>query len=148
VAGIYSLTTGTSNVPASGLDVSWLGEIGRKDGYTFQDLSGLPYSPANSFVQQPGRLGPGTTVWYIYGLGVVPADLKRAALTRIRYRLNLEHSGIPDRTLTMTAPDGGTFEVSPPTRQQANQAGHMQGTGMPEVDAVLARYSMRATGVA
>jgi hypothetical protein len=90
----------------------------------------------------------GTTIWYVYGLSVVPADLKRAALARIRYRLNLERSGIPDRALTMTVADGGTFEMAPPARQQANQAGHMSGTGMPEVDAVLARYSMRATGVA
>ena len=119
--GIYgSVSTGTTNIPASGLCTSWEGTLARADGGYFDEIS---------------------SAWYAYGMTSVPADLKRAALTRVRYRLNAERSGIPDRAVNMVIADGGTFTLATP-----GKGGSL--TGIPEVDAVLGRYSMRHPGVA
>ncbi|SDN73793.1 flagellar hook assembly protein FlgD [Allokutzneria albata] len=64
----------------------------------------------------------------------LPVDLQRAALTRARTRLNIARSGIPDRAESFTAVDGGTYRLSLPSAYR---------TGIPEVDAVYARYSLR-----
>lgn len=74
-------------------------------------------------------------VEYEYGLASPPSGLKRAALLRLRSRLNLSKSGIPDRATSFTSADGGTYRIE--------QAGPWK-TGLPEVDAALARYTRRS----
>lgn len=69
---------------------------------------------------------------YEYGSDAPPEDLKRAALVRFRSRLNIHRTGIPDRATSYTAVDGGTYRLSMPGADS---------TGIPEVDAVYARYS-------
>lgn len=69
---------------------------------------------------------------YEYGSDAPPEDLKRAALVRFRSRLNIHHTGIPDRAMSYTATDGGTYRLSMPGAAS---------TGIPDVDAVYARYS-------
>lgn len=73
-------------------------------------------------------------VEYEYGLTGAPAELRTAAMQRFRSRLNLTRSGIPDRAESFTATDGGTYRLMLADRYR---------TGLPEVDAVYGRYSMR-----
>lgn len=72
-----------------------------------------------------------------YGLDRPPADLVRAALTRLRSTLNINKTGIPDRASSFTMADGGTFRLDMPGAFK---------TGIPGVDSVYARYSRRSTG--
>jgi hypothetical protein len=74
-------------------------------------------------------------VEYEHGLDAPPTDLVRVAKLRMRSRLNMETTGIPDRALSYQAASGGTFRLSTPGKYR---------TGIPEVDAVYQRYSLRA----
>lgn len=65
------------------------------------------------------------------------SDLKIAALTRLRERLNRPNSGIPDRAMTYTSLDGDTYQLGV---QDVNS------TGNPYVDSVYSRYPRPATG--
>lgn len=91
----------------------------------------------SSLTSSPGLF----TVMYTYGFLQVPADVYRAAIQRGRYLLAASGSGIPDRATSFTAVEGGTFTLATPG------AGPWQ-TGIPDVDAVLARYTIQAKGVA
>lgn len=74
-------------------------------------------------------------VQYEYGLNAPPADLKREALTRLRSRLNKTRTGIPDRAVSYTVDSGGTYRLDMPGAYK---------TGIPDVDAVYSRYSLRS----
>lgn len=74
-------------------------------------------------------------VEYEYGNDAPPADLKRAALLRLRSRSNMHRSGVPDRALSFQVAEGGTYRLSTPGATR---------TGIPEVDAVYDRYSRGA----
>lgn len=74
-------------------------------------------------------------VEYEHGWDTPPADLKKAALQRFRSRLNLTRTNIPDRAASFVSSEGGTYRLTLPAKYQ---------TGLPEVDAVYARYSRRA----
>lgn len=81
-------------------------------------------------------LGTGNVIIeYEHGLDRPPDDLRRAALLRLRTRLNIHRSGIPDRATSFTLGDGGTFRLDLPGPYK---------TGLPEVDAVYGRYSLRS----
>lgn len=79
--------------------------------------------------------GRNVVVEYEYGLDAPPAGLVTAALTRLRTRLNVNRNGIPDRASSFTVTEGGTFRLDMPGAWK---------TGIPEVDAVYARYSRRS----
>lgn len=74
-------------------------------------------------------------VEYEYGFDRPDRDLKDAALLRLRALINENRSGIPLRARTWSTSDGGTFAL--------DQADAYK-TGIPEVDAVYARYSQRS----
>ncbi|MDH2425780.1 hypothetical protein [Sphaerisporangium sp. TRM90804] len=76
---------------------------------------------------------------YEYGSDAPPADLRRASLLRLRSRANIHRSGVPDRAISFTVAEGGTYRLSTPSASR---------TGVPEVDAVYDRYSRgpRGTG--
>lgn len=74
-------------------------------------------------------------VEYEYGLDTPPADLVQAALTRLRIRLNVANSAVPDRAASFTSVEGGTYRLTMPDSYQ---------TGVPDVDAVYGRYSRRS----
>jgi len=78
-------------------------------------------------------------VEYEYGYDQPPPLLVDAALLRLRSRLNLTKSGIPDRAATFTAVDGGTYRILLPDAFR---------TGIPEVDATYGRYSRRVQAAA
>lgn len=74
---------------------------------------------------------------YEHGYDRPPTGLTVAALTRLRSRLNLVKSDIPDRAERYLAVEGGAFQLSMPREYM---------TGLPEVDAVYQRYSLRVPG--
>lgn len=73
-------------------------------------------------------------VEYEFGLDAPPADLVWAAKTRLRTRLTMPTSAIPDRAQSFVVAEGGTFRLTLPGAF---------ATGVPEVDAVYGRYSLR-----
>lgn len=73
-------------------------------------------------------------VEYEYGLDAPPADLRRAALLRLRSRLNIHRTGVPDRAVSYTVDGGGTYRIDLPGAWKV---------GIPDVDAVYSRYSRR-----
>lgn len=74
-------------------------------------------------------------VEYEYGWDSPPSELVRAGLVRLRSRLAIPNSGIPDRATSFTAVDGGTYRLDMPGKYK---------TGLPEVDGVYWRYSRRS----
>ncbi|XVU22532.1 hypothetical protein ACQPZJ_35425 [Actinoplanes sp. CA-054009] len=68
-----------------------------------------------------------------YGFRKVPADIREAALLRTKILLFEASSGIPDRATSFQPGDGGTYILSTAGRRGAL-------TGIPDVDAPLARY--------
>jgi len=78
-------------------------------------------------------------VGYEHGYDRPPTGLTVAALTRLRSRLNLAKSDIPDRAERYVPAEGGVFALSMPGPYK---------TGLPDVDAVYERYSLRVPGMA
>ncbi len=74
-------------------------------------------------------------VEYEYGWDAGPTDLIRAALVRLRSRLAIPLTGIPDNATSFVAVDGGTFRLDLPGRHK---------TGLPQVDGPYSRYSRRS----
>lgn len=68
-----------------------------------------------------------------------PEAVRRAAITRLRYSLTANASGIPDRAVSFTAVEGGIYRISQPGAEI---------TGIPDVDAVYARYRIDPGGFA
>jgi hypothetical protein len=75
-----------------------------------------------------------------HGFDRPPADVLEAFMMRVRSRLNMHRSGIPDRATTYTQTGGGTFALATP-------GASWYETGIPDVDATLRRYSF-VTGIA
>jgi hypothetical protein len=78
-------------------------------------------------------------VGYEHGYDRPPSGLAVAALTRLRSRLNLVKSDIPDRAERYVGTEGGVFALSMPGPGR---------TGIPDVDAVYERYSLAVPGMA
>jgi hypothetical protein len=70
---------------------------------------------------------------YEYGMSPPPADVRRAALLRIRDVLVSINSAIPDRATTFQVTEFGTYSLATAGRNGFD-------TGLPEVDAILSRY--------
>lgn len=79
------------------------------------------------------------TVDYEYGYVDPPSDVLQAAITRTISLLFASTTGIPDRATSYQVAEGGTYALSTPGRAGAE-------TGIPDVDAVLARYKATAIG--
>lgn len=75
------------------------------------------------------------TVGYEHGLDAPPADMQRAALTAIRWRLlSDKNQGMPDRVISVTNDIGGTVQYA--------RANKRYPTGIDDVDATLVRYRL------
>lgn len=70
-----------------------------------------------------------------FGLDAPPPPLIEAALVRLRSLATKHKTLIPDRAASFTAIDGGTYRLTLPKRKS---------TGIPDVDAVYARYGLEA----
>lgn len=74
-----------------------------------------------------------------YGHIAVPDDVRAVGLLRLRGLLFEPASAIPDRATSFQPAEGGTYALSTPGMRGAQ-------TGIPEVDAVLARYTIDDIG--
>lgn len=81
---------------------------------------------------QPGAV---YRVAYEHGYDQPPAEVKTAAMVRLRDRASVALRGIPDRATSFAVAEGGSYRL--------DQAG-VDKTGMPDVDAVLMRYERRS----
>lgn len=108
--------------------------------FTAAQLAAVTWTPDGSLRCTDGNVFTeglrNVVVEYEYGLDGPPAELVTASLTRLRSRLNFNKSGIPDRATSFTVQEGGVFRLDMPGAFK---------TGLPEVDAVYARYSRRTT---
>jgi len=73
---------------------------------------------------------------YEYGADRPPPDLVDAALLRLRSRLTGRNTQIPDRAVSFTVQDMGTYRLALPDAFR---------TGVPDVDAAYGRYSRRVS---
>lgn len=71
-------------------------------------------------------------VEYEFGLDSPPSDLREAALVRLRSRINKHKTGVPDRAISFTPVEGGTYRISLPNKFS---------TGIPDVDAIYSSYA-------
>lgn len=115
-------------------------------------VSGTAWSPsevAAVAVSESGMLTlPAGGVWPVGASNIVVEyehgwdrpfeDLKEAAMARLRSRLNLTRSGVPDRTSSYTTETGATYRVTLPTADS---------TGIPEIDAAYGRYTRKRRAV-
>lgn len=106
--------------------------------FTTDELDDLAIGPDGTIRRSSGAIftegRDNVVVEYEYGLSVPPPDLVKAALIRLRSRLNLTRTGIPDRATSYQSADGGTYRITLPDAYR---------TGIPEVDAAYSRYSRR-----
>jgi hypothetical protein len=96
------------------------------------------------------RIGTAAVLWDLppgefavevrYGFIAAPVDVQAAGLLRVRTLLFEPASGIPDRATSFQPAEGGTYTLSTPGVRGAQ-------TGIPDVDAVLARYTIEEFGV-
>jgi hypothetical protein len=107
--------------------------------FTAGELAALAITPDGAIRRTDGaywtRALSNVVVEWEFGLDSQPQDLIRAALVRFRSRLNIHRTGVPDRATSFTTVDGGTYRIDLPGAWK---------TGLPEVDAVYARYSHRS----
>jgi hypothetical protein len=106
------------------------------------DIADLGFTDFGTIVRPAGALWPAGTgnivVEYEHGLDFPPSELTQAAILRLRSRIAMPLSGIPDRATSFTVTEGGTFRLSMPGKQQ---------TGVPDVDAVYERYTRQQRAV-
>lgn len=111
------------------------------EAFTATELAAVQCTEWGEFVRTDGGSWPTGTqnivLEYEHGYDRPPADLQHGSLTRLRSRLQMETSGIPDRATSFTVTGGGVFSIATPGR-----AGFE--TGIPEVDAVYRRYGRYA----
>lgn len=98
------------------------------------DLAELVGSPSLRSLAGYTFSGPRLVVEYEHGYDRPPAEVKRAALQRLRYRLNMAKSAIPDRATSFSIDQGGTYRLD---------TADASSTGQPDIDAVLDRYAER-----
>ena len=67
---------------------------------------------------------------YEHGWDYPPPEVSEAAILRLRSRIAMTTTDIPDRAISYTVTEGGTYRLSTPSRDK---------TGIPEIDGVLAR---------
>lgn len=82
---------------------------------------------------------PAVIVEYEHGWEYPPEDLREAAMLRLRSRLSMGDTGVPQRALSFSVADGGVYRLSTPSKQR---------TGIPEVDGPYERYTCDPGGFA
>lgn len=132
-------------IETTGADAEWVGLFDVRSLVALYGPNGaLTVSDyrldANGVLEGLGSLASGTTLRVVvaYGFLSPPQEVKRVGMLRLRSMLNAENSGIPDRATAFVAAEGGNFTLA-----TAGRNGYE--TGVPEVDAVLARYNRRVT---
>jgi hypothetical protein len=105
-------------------------------------VGGATVDPANITIHSYGALElngywtygiRNVVVEYEHGYDRPPSEVRRAAISRLRQRVNMARTGIPDRATSFSMGEGGTYrlDTAGPTK-----------VGTPDIDAVLARYTV------
>jgi hypothetical protein len=100
--------------------------------WTPEQLAGVSVSEAGVLTTSgwwpppavPGRRN--IVVEYEHGLDLPSADVRKAAIVRLRSRAGMVDTSVPHRAVSFTAVEGGTYRLSTPSRES---------TGIPDVDA-------------
>lgn len=108
-------------------------------GWTSDEMAALTLDPLGYVYGI--KSGRNVVIEYEHGFDTPPPDIYRVALVYLRYCLTNQRGIVPDRATQFTATEGGTYQLALPGR-----AGY--DTGLPDVDAVLARYDYKPPGVA
>lgn len=112
--------------------------------FTADELAALHCTSHGTILRTSGAVwasGYTYVLEYEHGHDRPPADLRDAAIIRLRHRLNSHRSGIPDRATALSTEAGQTFSLATPG---------LRGfiTGIPDVDVVLGRHTFQRIGVA
>lgn len=99
-------------------------------------VTGTVYSAARTWAAGSSNI----LIGYEHGHTEPPAEIKDAALMLAKMRLIGRRSPIDDRAVTFSSNEGGTYSLAVPGRN-GSYFGH------PDIDAVIARYSM-SVGIA
>lgn len=102
--------------------------------WTTTQIANMGVDPSGMIVSRDGSVftaGEDIEVSFEHGMDSPPWEIKRAALTRLRHRANVALTAIPDRATRFAVSEGGTYAL--------DTAGEHK-TGIPDVDAVLARW--------
>jgi hypothetical protein len=78
-------------------------------------------------------------VEYEHGLDYPPEEVRTAAMLRLRSRLGMGNTGVPDRAISFTVAEGGVYRLSTPGKDR---------TGVPDVDAAYLRHRDEAVWIA
>lgn len=115
------------------------------DGIAVSDLSGFAFTAhgtlewsAGTFTE-PTSTGENVVIEYLHGKDEPPEDLRRACLRLIRHLVVATTSRFDERAISVSA-DGMVTQLA--------TAGRKRPTGLPDVDAILARYTHRLPGLA
>lgn len=138
--------TGTSELVLGGHDIRTVRavKVAPRVGETFvalsaAELAALTVTPDQVLIRTDNATWTegrdNVIVELEHGLDRPAEDLVRAAKVRFRSRLNIHRTGIPDRAVSFTTGEGATYRLSLPDAYK---------TGLPDVDAVYARYSLRS----
>lgn len=131
---------GRTNLTLPRINVRALRKI-TVDG-TVRSLTGLGVTPSGVITggSWPAAIPDSVVmVEFEYGMDYPPEDLRDAAMLRLRSRVNQGDSGVPQRALSFTVGDGGTYRLSVPSARR---------TGVPDVDGVYERYIIDSGGFA
>jgi hypothetical protein len=143
--------TGTCELVAPDVELRSVRSVRRyeADGVTYTaftaaELAALEVTRWGTIIRRDGTWftrGARHVFEYEHGHDAPPPDLRDAAITRLRHRMNAHSSGIPDRATSMQTEAGQTFSLATPG---------LRGfiTGIPDVDVVLDRYRFPEFGVA
>lgn len=123
VRSITELDTGTTTTP-----------------WTEDDLLSVDLGPACRISSRAGKtFACDVAVAYEHGYDRPPAEVKRAAIQRLRYFAAQPSTGIPDRATSFSVAEGGSYRLDTAKAYK---------TGVPDIDAVLGRWSERYPGCA
>lgn len=108
--------------------------------FSSDELAALTFTEWGRLERQDGGVFSGglsnVVVEVEHGYSRPPADLREAALYRLRNRLRFPTSALPERASTLQITDVGAFTIATPGVKGS-------WTGLPEVDAVYQRYEKR-----
>lgn len=106
------------------------------------DVAALGYADHGVITRPGGAIWPAgagnVVVEYEHGSDVPPMEIGNMAMARLRSKLAQPKSGIPERALSYTTADGGSYRLS---------SASAETTGIPDVDAAYQSYQRKRRAV-
>jgi hypothetical protein len=131
------------SMPRRVVAVSELAPDGTATAWTAGEVAGVRIDGETGKVCSPLRSFPRGTrnvvVAWEHGYDRPPADVAQAAMLRLRHRATRPKSATPERAQSFQIEGGTVYRLD---------AADRTGTGIPDIDAVLDRWSLAIPGVA